>query len=355
MSEDNKALEEATKAISAMKIVPPEEAMYILIDKTTGKRYDIRNAKIPGYTDKIKVVPNRMWEEYYKYIEDQGEKLRQIAEDGNLNLIMDLFSKKSIFPYINKANLEGWAALHFAAKEGYPKICEYLISQHADINLKTIDGRTPLHFACVIGNEEVIKLLIEKGANINETTKDFNTPTHLLAKFGCCGALKLMLLYKPNLDILNKEKMNAIEMSNSPETVNVFKSLLPPELFAKLTSKSAVKLLQSEEKPPVHDSKSSIKLKVKDFDFFKRLGKGSFGEVYLVKKKGNPKFYAMKVLDKHQVQKINLARYVLTEKNVMAQYFHPFICSLEYSFQSAEKLFLVMKYCPAYKFNIVAT
>jgi serine/threonine protein kinase len=44
------------------------------------------------------------------------------------------------------------------------------------------------------------------------------------------------------------------------------------------------------------------------------LGKGSFGEVFLVKKKKDPtgKLYAMKVLSKDKVMTKNLKRYALT-------------------------------------------
>ena len=44
------------------------------------------------------------------------------------------------------------------------------------------------------------------------------------------------------------------------------------------------------------------------------LGKGSFGEVFLVRKKGdeNNKFLAMKVLSKDKILGKNLKRYALT-------------------------------------------
>jgi serine/threonine protein kinase len=66
-----------------------------------------------------------------------------------------------------------------------------------------------------------------------------------------------------------------------------------------------------------------------------RLGKGSFGSVYLVEKKSTKNTYAMKVLEKQKVLKQNLVRYALTERNVLCLASHPFIVSLNFAFQSS--------------------
>lgn len=85
-----------------------------------------------------------------------------------------------------------------------------------------------------------------------------------------------------------------------------------------------------------------------DFIYYKMLGKGSFGEVFLVRKKGDEsnKFLAMKVLSKDKILGKNLKRYALTERNVMSVINHPFMVKLHYAFQTPSKLFLVMDYYP---------
>lgn len=50
------------------------------------------------------------------------------------------------------------------------------------------------------------------------------------------------------------------------------------------------------------------------FKFYKRIGEGAFGEVYLVKKDGKDKFYALKAIRKERVFGTNLYRYIQTEK-----------------------------------------
>ena len=76
------------------------------------------------------------------------------------------------------------------------------------------------------------------------------------------------------------------------------------------------------------------------------LGKGSFGEVYLVQKKIGGGTYAMKVLSKQKIMGQNLVRYAKTERNVLSYTQHPFIVNLNFAFQSKEKLFLILEYCP---------
>lgn len=83
------------------------------------------------------------------------------------------------------------------------------------------------------------------------------------------------------------------------------------------------------------------------FQFWKLLGKGAFGEVYLVTKDNNPtQKFAMKILRKDLVQKKKLQRYINTEKEVLNVMNHTFITKLIYAFQNADRLFLVLEYCP---------
>ena len=76
------------------------------------------------------------------------------------------------------------------------------------------------------------------------------------------------------------------------------------------------------------------------------LGQGSFGEVYLVNKKYTNEYYAMKVLDKKKIEQQNIFKYAMTERNVLSIINFPFIVKLNYAFQTKEKLFLLLDYCP---------
>ncbi len=66
-------------------------------------------------------------------------------------------------------------------------------------------------------------------------------------------------------------------------------------------------------------SGSGSALSLDDFEIIEKLGKGTFGAVFLVKKRDDPeqKLYAMKILEKDKVLAQNLIRYAKTERNVL--------------------------------------
>uniref|UniRef100_A0A7S4QGT3 Protein kinase domain-containing protein n=1 Tax=Alexandrium monilatum TaxID=311494 RepID=A0A7S4QGT3_9DINO len=84
-----------------------------------------------------------------------------------------------------------------------------------------------------------------------------------------------------------------------------------------------------------------------DFEFLQCIGHGTFGRVYLVRKRGDEsgRLLAMKVLKKSCVADTRRrAEYVITERRVLRSAEHPFIARLRYAFQSPSRLYLVTDY-----------
>ncbi len=61
-------------------------------------------------------------------------------------------------------------------------------------------------------------------------------------------------------------------------------------------------------------SAKSAKLTLDDFHKITTLGKGSYGEVFLVKKTSNNKSYALKAIDKNFMKKVRSLEIVYPEK-----------------------------------------
>ncbi|KAJ1460169.1 kinase-like domain-containing protein [Pelagophyceae sp. CCMP2097] len=100
--------------------------------------------------------------------------------------------------------------------------------------------------------------------------------------------------------------------------------------------------------PPAPPTPPSRSLKAHDFEPIQILGKGAFGAVLLVTRRGGnasrSEFYAMKVLNKKRVIELKMQDKAQVEREVLLQVRHAFLCRLRYSFQSRTKLYLVCDY-----------
>jgi serine/threonine protein kinase len=97
-------------------------------------------------------------------------------------------------------------------------------------------------------------------------------------------------------------------------------------------------------------NRSQGKVSEHDFQPLRKLGRGSFGDVYLVRHVTDTKnpgtIYAMKTLSKRNNLEESWIRYVRTERDVLAYSDNPFIVKLRYAFQTKKKLFLIIDFCP---------
>ncbi|CAK4033244.1 serine threonine- kinase gad8 [Lecanosticta acicola] len=85
-------------------------------------------------------------------------------------------------------------------------------------------------------------------------------------------------------------------------------------------------------------------LKVEDFELLKVVGKGSFGKVMQVMKKDTSRIYALKTIRKQHIISRSEVAHTLAERSVLAQINNPFIVPLKFSFQSPDKLYLVLAF-----------
>ncbi|KAL1918001.1 uncharacterized protein VTP21DRAFT_3267 [Calcarisporiella thermophila] len=85
-------------------------------------------------------------------------------------------------------------------------------------------------------------------------------------------------------------------------------------------------------------------LTIESFDLLKVIGKGSFGKVMQVRKRDTNRIYAMKIIRKAHIVSRSEVTHTLAERTVLAQINNPFIVPLKFSFQSPEKLYLVLAF-----------
>ncbi|KYK57734.1 serine/threonine-protein kinase sck1 [Drechmeria coniospora] len=84
-----------------------------------------------------------------------------------------------------------------------------------------------------------------------------------------------------------------------------------------------------------------------DFEILKLIGKGTFGQVYQVRKRDTERIYAMKVLQKKVIVQKKEVAHTVGERNILvrtATSDSPFIVGLKFSFQTPSELYLVTDY-----------
>lgn len=309
---------------------------------------------------------------------------------------------------INTQELDNFTPLHLAVSEGHFDVVKFLLENSANPNTKTSSYRTPLHIACYRGNAKIIIELINKNADVNCVESEGNTPAHILSEYGYAECLKIILYKSPDLTLKNKFGLTPLEIASNieirelilnssklPKNIDTYsrsvvenlvlhnnrsdmiKSLMfkfqiienssklheetkksannLPHTLQTLRQNRRIKIIEASKK--IAEIKEDQKISGCDacsidrvgpefFDIYKLLGKGSFGEVYLVKYKPSGKFYALKALHKSKFATQNLMKYAMSERNVLCITNHPFIVRLDFAFQTSTRLFLVMQYCP---------
>lgn len=328
---------------------PIADDAFKIRDLDTGKEIDIRDENRPsfaGHLANILGVPLDDLENFYTIRRARNAELLQAAHQGNAQRCRELLDKKingNLAAGINSRGPSGETALHCAAKEGHEEVCSLLLMsfEGIDVNAKMKDGRTPLHLASERGHFEIVKLMLLFGGSVNALDCMGNSPLHLAARYGRTEiVLKLLERYADPM-IVNRQGFNAVELA-SKELAHIIVERTDP----------VVKVVIRDCDETQEDSQNEMQFSTRErvgegnFEIINMLGKGSFGQVFLVKKLDDGCYYALKVLNKRQITQNNLLKYAMTEKNVLSYIRHPFIVSLRYAFQTPQKLCLVLDYCP---------
>jgi len=245
----------------------------------------------------------------------------------------------------NVQDLEsGQTPLHLAAGSGSLDLCVLLLDNKdgIDVNGKDFAGKTALHVAVEKEEMQIAALLIGSGADVNIGDREGNTPVHLAARSDHDQLVISLLRRKPDLSLQNRQRQTAKDLAG-PRCFPLLSTYAPRPKRPIPPSPHYTHVL-------IHDSTlislDRLKPSPDDFEPLSQLGKGSFGEVFLVCRKTDDALFAMKVLRKDKIMNQNLVKYAMTERNVLSVMRHPFIVALRAAFQTSELLYLLLDYCP---------
>ncbi|EAR86537.2 Serine/Threonine kinase domain protein (macronuclear) [Tetrahymena thermophila SB210] len=378
-------------------------------DAREEKKIEEINSKYDVITPVAEQGQTKAWNDYWRQIKRMKEDFFDCVQMGDLIGLREILDKQNVPFTVDIKWHDEWTPIHYACNEGHADILQYLISKGADLKAKTSFDYTVLHLGSIRGSHECIKIILENDSSfINEQDKEFNTPLHYACKYGFNKIVELLLNYDvdmtiknhigntpceelQNFDIYQLISQKAAEKGINSENLirkdmynrtffnnNIMRnsrqdhvskllrltknfdhnSIIKPsenvkeekpnqgaaivEHFKKLAKNQ----LQFKQVELQQESSSKNSVGPNDFTIVETLGKGAFGQVFLVQKKDDKLFFAMKVLQKERILGKNILKYALTERNVLSVMQHPFIVSLKYAFQTKNKLYLVMDYCP---------
>jgi protein-serine/threonine kinase len=247
---------------------------------------------------------------------------------------------------VNVKNSYGKGILHIAAAEGYFEMCQTLfqVRSDVDVNLQDHDLKTPLHLACMNKEFKIVKLMLDRQATVDMEDVFGNTPLHYA--FISNSPQIIQELLSKGADTSKKNLEGKLPEDFKVTFYNGGSGVSDDCYTIKIQDENKYSIMIQEINNFFIKPYSGLGLSPHDFTPLKILGKGSFGEVYLVKKKDSGEKYAMKILAKNKVIAEELVRYALTERNIMSMMNHTFIVSLWYAFQTQSKLYLILDYCP---------
>lgn len=126
------------------------------------------------------------------------------------------------------------------------------------------------------------------------------------------------------------------------EAVSHQKSLIESSFFEDdgIVTDDSFYDLRSTTSHPLYKDRTTID----DFEILKPISRGTFGKVFLARKRTTRDLFAIKVLRKADMIRKNAVENILAERDILITVCNPFVVRFFYSFTCRENLYLVMEY-----------
>ena len=152
---------------------------------------------------------------YLKQLHIKGVDLSQRTSDKLFPLHLAILQEdKAIADFLLKLphsepgsrTVDGWHAIHYAARRGNSPLLQLCLEHGAPVNARTPSDETPLHKACSEASLECVKILLNAGAKVNVRNDRGWTPLHTASAAGSRSIVELLI--DNNADVAAKTLRN---------------------------------------------------------------------------------------------------------------------------------------------------
>jgi calcium-dependent protein kinase len=108
-----------------------------------------------------------------------------------------------------------------------------------------------------------------------------------------------------------------------------------------LYGKAKIQNINNKESKIIKTGKIFCNSNINDFNFLKNIGRGAYGNIFLVELKKTKDLYVIKSIRKDQIISENILKNIKNEKDILKQANNEFILNLSFFFQTNERIYFV--------------
>ncbi|KAL7675384.1 hypothetical protein ACOME3_001644 [Neoechinorhynchus agilis] len=141
--------------------------------------------------------------------------------------------------------------------------------------------------------------------------------------------------------------LGIVENTIMSEATSISKLEIARYITSQLIDSSLVDLSRFDKEPTPEKFSNIEKVKMpsqRDFRVLRTLSSGAYGSVCLVTHEKSKTKMAMKKMSKSMIRLKNVAKQVITERDILSFTKNPFVVSLFCSFETSQHLYLIMEY-----------
>lgn len=163
------------------------------------------------------------WIDLPSVVAEEPAPLADAVEKQDHRLVAELLDAGAV---INRKQVDGMTALHWAVYHDDWKTTERLLKAGANVKAENRYGVTPLSLACTNGNTTIVEWLLKNGADAKVTLAGGETALMTAARTGKVGPVRALLKYGADVNARERRQQSAIMWASAEGHAEVVQVLI---------------------------------------------------------------------------------------------------------------------------------